>query len=195
MVFIFCCVVLVRPNLSALAQDNPQYTVEEYDAYQAITGESDPAKKMDLITQFFKTYPKSTLKPNVTSDFQEALKNLRDAKKWPQVITLGKQFLTVVPDDAYTVAVVAEGYSETKNYQQFVVFGEATYKTNPSGNLAYAMAKAYKELKTTSSIWNGVKKPSPVSQTTTRLCSKWPLFTLIIRESPSRINMPSSASR
>ncbi len=144
--FIFCCVVLVRPNSSALAQENPQYTVEEYNAYQAITAESDPAKKVDLITQFFKTYPKSTLKPHVTSDFQEALKNLRDAKKWTQVITLGREFLGVVPDDAYTVAVVAEGYSETKNYQQFVVFGEATYKTNPSGNLAYAMAKAYKEL-------------------------------------------------
>jgi tetratricopeptide (TPR) repeat protein len=138
--------VLFHPHQYALAQDNPAYTLEEYDAYQAITGESDPAKKMDLITQFFKTYPKSTLKPHITSDFQEALKNLRDAKKWAQVITLGRQFLNAVPDDAYTVAVVAEGYSETKNYQQFVVFGEATYKTNPSGNLAYAMAKAYKEL-------------------------------------------------
>jgi tetratricopeptide (TPR) repeat protein len=146
MVFIAGCVMIVRPHLTAIAQENPQYTVEEYDAYKAITRESDPVKKMDLITQFFKTYPKSTLKPNVTADFQEALKNLRDAKKWPQVIALGRQFLTAVPDDAYVVALVAEGYSETKNFQQFVIFGEATYKTNPSGNLAYAMAKAYKEL-------------------------------------------------
>ncbi len=144
--FAACCVVFVRPSGIVLAQENPQYTVEEYDAYKAITGESDPAKKMELISQFFKTYPKSTLKPNVTSDFQEMLKNLRDAKKWTQVITVGRQFLAAVPDDAYTVAVVAEGYSETKNFQQFVIFGEATYKTNPSGNLAYAMAKAYKEL-------------------------------------------------
>ncbi len=145
-VFIFCCVAFALPAMNANAQETPQYSVEEYNAYQGITGESDPAKKMELITQFFKTYPKSTLKQHITADFQESLKNLRDAKKWPQVITLGRQYLGMVPDDAYTVAVVAEGYSETKNYAQFVVFGEATYKANPSGNLAYAMAKAYKEL-------------------------------------------------
>jgi hypothetical protein len=145
-IFIFCSVVLFHPHQYARAQENPPYTMEEYNAYQAITGEADPAKKMDLLTQFFKTYPKSTLKPNIASDVQETLKNLRDAKKWTQVIALGKLFLSFSPDDAYTVALVAEGYSETKNFQQFVIFGDATYKTNPSGNLAYAMAKAYKEL-------------------------------------------------
>ena len=48
------CMVLVRPNLSALAQETPpQYTVEEYSAYQVIAGESDPAKKTELIVKFF----------------------------------------------------------------------------------------------------------------------------------------------
>lgn len=145
-VAVLCGAALILTTVSAVAQETPAYTTEEYNAYQAITGQSDPVKKMELITEFFKTYPKSTLKQHITADFQEALKNLRDAKKWTQVITLGRQFLGFVPDDAYTVAVVAEGYSETKNYQQFVVFGEATYKTNPSGNLAYAMTKAYKEM-------------------------------------------------
>jgi tetratricopeptide (TPR) repeat protein len=143
--FIVSCVVLVRPNVNVLAQET-QYTTEEYNAYQAITGEADPAKKMELILQFFKTYPKTTLRPHIVSDFQETLKNLRDAKKWTQVVTLGRQFIAVVPDDPYTIALVAEGYSETKNYQQFVVFGEEVYRAKPTGNLAYAMAKAYKEL-------------------------------------------------
>ncbi|MGA2264094.1 MAG: hypothetical protein ABSH28_22005 [Acidobacteriota bacterium] len=145
--FLVGSVVLIRANVNALAQETPQYTVEEYNAYQAITGESDPTKKMELITKFFKDYPKSTLKANIVPDFQEALKNLGDAKKWTLVITLGKQFLAIVPDDAYTIALVADAYSGTKNYQQFVVFGEEVYKINPSGNLAYAMAKAYEELK------------------------------------------------
>src|SRR5512136_1307841 len=83
---VICCAVFVYPQGKALAQENPPYSIEEYNAFQAITGESDPAKKMDLITQFFKTYPKSTLTANVTSDFQESLKHLRDAKKWTQVI-------------------------------------------------------------------------------------------------------------
>ncbi len=146
--FISILGIAVFPSLcgGAPAQDVPQYTVEEYNAYQAITGEPDPAKKMDLIVKFFKTYPKSTLLVHVTGDFQTMLKALQDGKKWPQLITVGKQFLAVSPDDPYTIALIAAAYSETKNYKQFVVFGEESYRTNPSGNLAYAMAKAYQSL-------------------------------------------------
>jgi tetratricopeptide (TPR) repeat protein len=145
-VFILGCVALLRPNLNAPAQEAPKYTIEEYNAYKAIADESDPAKKMDLIMQFFNTYPKTTLKVNVVADFETMLKKLADTKRWTQVISMGKQFLTVVPDDALTIALLADGYAETKDYRQFVVFGEEMYRTNPSGNLAYAMAKAYKEL-------------------------------------------------
>jgi tetratricopeptide (TPR) repeat protein len=145
-VFILGCVALIRPNLSALAQETPQYTIEEYNAYKAIADESDPAKKMDLIMQFFKTYPKTTLKPNVVADFQTMLNKLANTKKWTQVISMGKQFLTVVPDDALTIALLADGYAETKDYKQFAVFAEEAYRRNPSGSLAYQIAKAYQSL-------------------------------------------------
>jgi tetratricopeptide (TPR) repeat protein len=145
--FIFGCLAFFRPGQNALAQDPiPQYTIEEYGAYQAITGEADPTKKMDLILKFFKAYPKSSLTQHVTADFQGMLKNLQDAKKWSQSITVGRQFLTVVPDDNYTLALVATAYAEIKDYKQFVVFGEEVYKTNPNGNLALSMAKAYQNI-------------------------------------------------
>ncbi|MBZ5496519.1 MAG: tetratricopeptide repeat protein [Acidobacteriia bacterium] len=145
--FILGGVALIHPNLNAPAQEKPpQYTVEEYGAYQAITGEPDPAKKMDLILKFFKEYPKSELQQHITADFQSMLKSLSDAKKWPQVVTAGRQFLSVVPGDTYTIALVADAYSASKNYPQFVIFGEEAYRANPSGNLAYAIAKAYKEI-------------------------------------------------
>jgi tetratricopeptide (TPR) repeat protein len=141
------CVAFFCPGRIALAQENPpQYTAEEYSAYQAITGEADPAKKMDLILKFFKAYPKSSLTPHITSDFQGMLKSLQDAKKWAQSITAGRQFLTVFPDDSYTLALVATAYAETKDYKQFVVFGEEVYKANPNGNLALSMAKAYQNI-------------------------------------------------
>lgn len=143
--FVVGCLILMLPNFKALAQET-QYTPEEYNAYQGITKESDPAKKVELILQFFKSWPKSTLKEHITYDFQGTLKSLQDAQKWPQIITVGRQFLSVVPDDAYTITLVAAGYQETKNYQQFIVFGEEAYKKNPNGNIAYGMAKAYKSL-------------------------------------------------
>jgi hypothetical protein len=145
--FFIACLAMMRTPAVAVAQETAQYTAEEYAAYQAIAAEADPAKKMDLILKFHKDYPKSALMQYITADFNNMLKGLQDAKRWTQIVTVGRQFLTVVPDDAYTIALVAAGYSETKNYQQFIVFGEAAYKTNPSGNLAYAMAKAYKELR------------------------------------------------
>jgi tetratricopeptide (TPR) repeat protein len=144
--FILGCLVLIRPNLIALAQETPQYTIEEYNAYKAIADESDPAKKTELILQFFKTYPKTTLKPNVVADFEMMLNKLAETKKWTQVISMGKQFLTVVPDDALTIALLADGYAATKDYKQFAVFAEDVYSKNPSGSLAYQIAKAYQSL-------------------------------------------------
>jgi tetratricopeptide (TPR) repeat protein len=142
--FIFTGVVLLFPGAGALAQENPQYTVEEYNAYQAVTAEPDAAKKVELIANFFKTYPKSTLRVHVIGDFQGALKNLQDAKKWQPIITVGRQFLTVIPDDEYTVALVTAAYEETKNYAQLAAFGEEVYKTRPSKDLAYTIARAYR---------------------------------------------------
>jgi len=144
--FILCSLMVIRPCVTALAQQVPQYTTEEYSAYQAITGESDPAKKIDLIEKFYKDYPKSTLQPYIVSDFQGMLKGLQDGKKWTQIVKVGRQFLTLVPDDAYTIALVAAGYQETKNYSEFVIFGEEAYKKTPSGNVAYSLAKAYQSL-------------------------------------------------
>ncbi len=144
-VFVLGWVILMLPNYEALAQET-QYTPEEYNAYQEITKEPDAAKKMELVLQFFKSWPKSTLKEHITYDVQGTLKSLQDAQKWSQIIPVGRQFLTVVPDDAYTITLVAAAYQETKNYQQFIVFGEEAYKKNPNGNIAYGMAKAYKSM-------------------------------------------------
>ena len=146
--FIFGFLLCFGPSRNALAQDpaTPQYSPEEYSAYQAITGESDPAKKTDLILNFFKTYPKSTLAQHITADFNAMLKSLQDGNRWSQSITVGRQFLTVVPEDNYTIALVANAYAETKDYKNFVVFGEEVYKKSPSGNLAYSLAKAYQSL-------------------------------------------------
>ena len=143
MVLLFACAVLILPNLNAMAQE---YTAEEYNASQAIAAEADAAKKAELIVKFVKTYLKSTLKEYITGDFQAALKKLQDEKKWTQIISAGKIFLSAIPKNAYTVALLAEGYSQTKNYQQFVVYGKEIYKSNPNGNLAYGIAKAYQTM-------------------------------------------------
>ena len=48
---------LILPSLRA--QEAPQYTVEEYKAYQDVTAETDAAKKTGLIVKFMQDYAKS----------------------------------------------------------------------------------------------------------------------------------------
>ena len=139
------CLFIARP---IRAQETAQnYTMEEYKAFEAIGAEADSAKKAALIVQFLKERPESTLKPNVLGAYQTMMTGLQNGKKWHELITAGEQFLTVTPNDFYTVALLATGYQETKNYGKFVVYGEKVFEKGPSGNLAYYLAKAYLELR------------------------------------------------
>jgi tetratricopeptide (TPR) repeat protein len=139
--------ILVFAQISTAAQEQEtKYTMEEYKAYQEIAAETSPAKKTNLVVTFFKTYPKSTLRPNVVASYQSMIGELQGAKNWQEIITVGRQYMTVAPDDIYTISMLATAYQQSKNYQQFVAFGEKVFSQKPSPNLAYYLAKAYLEL-------------------------------------------------
>ncbi len=143
---VFLCALLLP---AARGQETPaqNYTMEEYKAFEAIGAEPDAAKKTTLIIQFLKERPQSTLRPNVLGAYQTMMTGLQNAKKWHELISAGEQFIALTPDDFYTIALLATGYQETKNYNKFVNYGEKVFEKGPSGNLAYYMAKAYLELK------------------------------------------------
>ncbi len=144
---VFCLFVLatlVLAPMSVRAQEQEaKYTVEEYKAYQDVAAETSPAKKTDLAVTFLKTYPQSALKPNVIAAYQGVMNDLQGAKNWEQMITLGKQFMTVAPDDIFTISMLATAYQQSKNYAQFVTFGEKAFAQKATPNLAYYLAKAY----------------------------------------------------
>ncbi len=131
---------------AALVAQEVQYTEEEYAAYQKITAAADADDKAALVAKFFQEYPKSSLRPHVIADFQAALQKLESAQRWQEIINSGRQVLNHMHDDLFTVALLATAYQKTKNYKQFVTFGEEVYQKSPSGNLAYYLAKAYLEL-------------------------------------------------
>lgn len=137
--------MLVQLPMLAQAQDAQKYTVEEYDAYQAIAAATDPGKKVDLVVKFFKTWPKSTLKPNVLGEYQKVMHDLQAKKDWSQIIAYGRK-VTGVVSDSYTLSLLTAAYQATGNDKQFVAFGEEVYAKSPSGNLAYYLAKSYQKL-------------------------------------------------
>lgn len=147
---ISCCLIILACTVLALpalrAQEPPQYTEEEYKAYQGITAENDAVKKTGLIVKFMQDYPKSTLQTHVMAAYQGMMGDLQKSQRWAQIVSCGEQFLKVAPADAFTFSMLATGYQRTNNLKQFVVFGARAYEKKPDGNLAYYMAKAYKDL-------------------------------------------------
>jgi tetratricopeptide (TPR) repeat protein len=139
---LFVAGLVLTPTL-AQAQE---YTEEEYQAYQAISGEQNSAKKMDLIVAFIKEKPKSELKQHVVNEYQTIMVGLQNEKNWDQAITYGRRFLDVVPDDDWTFSAMAAAYSATNNTKGFATFGEKAYASKPSAALALAVARAYSSL-------------------------------------------------
>ena len=99
-------------------QEPAKYTAEEYKAFQAITGEADPAKKMELIAKFLQDRPQSALRQNVVADYYGMLQKLQGEEKWPDLVAAGERFLTLVPDDELTVSALAARLSENQRSEK-----------------------------------------------------------------------------
>jgi tetratricopeptide (TPR) repeat protein len=141
---LFVACLVITPSM-VWAQE-PTYTEEEYTVFQNIQAEKDDAKKVDMIVKFLQEKPKNALRPNMTAEYQKVMVDLAKEKKWNQVIALGDKFLDVAPNDSFTITNLAAGYEATDNIKGFATFGEKVYALKPSGDLAMAVARAYKRL-------------------------------------------------
>jgi len=121
-------------------------TEEEYKAFTDIQAEKDPAKKADLIFSFLKDKPKSAYRANVMPEYQKIILDLRNEKKWNQIIAMGDRFLDVAPGDDFTEKALTQAYAETDNMKGFATYGEKAYAQKPSAALAMEIARAYQKL-------------------------------------------------
>jgi tetratricopeptide (TPR) repeat protein len=121
-------------------------TEEEYKALTDIQNEKDVIKKTDLVFSFLKEKPKSAYRPNVINEYQKVVVDLKNEKKWNQMITLGEKFIDIVPNDDFTEAALTQAYAETNNMRGFATYGEKAYSQKPSAALAMEIARAYQKL-------------------------------------------------
>ena len=131
------------------AQEAPKYTAEEYKAYQELTNETDPTKKMDLIVKFLQDRPQSTLREHAIAGYQTLMNQYQSGEKWAEMVSTGERYLAIAPDDIFTVSMLTTAYQKTGNLQKFAAFAEKVFEKNPSPNTAYYLAKAYLDLKNT----------------------------------------------
>jgi tetratricopeptide (TPR) repeat protein len=123
-----------------------EYTEEEYKVFQDVQAEKDDAKKVDMIAKFLKEKPKNPLRPNMVAEYQKVIIELKNEKKWTQIVALGEKFIDAVPGDDFTEGALAAAYSETNNTKGFATFGEKVYASKPSPALAMELARAYQKL-------------------------------------------------
>jgi len=146
LMLVACCAVLLM-NLHVMAQET-NYTEEQYKAFQEIQAEQAALKKATLAVKFLQVpaNAKCGLLKNVVAEYGAAMQGLQKAGDWSEIMKLGEQFVAVVPDDAFTISLLAQGYAQSKNYRQFAAFGEKAFSRSPNAALAYELAKAYREL-------------------------------------------------
>jgi tetratricopeptide (TPR) repeat protein len=140
---VFIASLLVMPALVRAQED---YTEEDYKIYQDVQAEKDMSKKVDMIVSFLKEKPKNSLRKNMIPEYQKLIVELKNEKKWAQIITFGEKFLGAVPGDDFTENALAAAYSETGNWRGFAAYGEKAYASKPSAGLAMEIAKAYQKL-------------------------------------------------
>lgn len=124
----------------------PNYTEEQYKVFQDVQAEKDDAQKVDAIVKFLKENPKNGLRPNMVAEYQKVMIQLKNEKKWAQIVAFGEKFLSVAPGDDFTEGYLAAGYEETNNPKGFVTFGEKLYASKPSPSLAMEIARTYQKL-------------------------------------------------
>jgi tetratricopeptide (TPR) repeat protein len=121
-------------------------TEEEYKALTDLQAEKDILKKADMIFAFLKEKPKTAYRPNVMAEYQKVIIDLKNAKRWNEIISLGDKLLDVAPGDDFTEAALTQAYAETNNMKGFATYGEKAYSQKPSAALAMAIAQAYQKI-------------------------------------------------
>ena len=86
-------------------QGKQQYTLAEYNQYQAADKEQNPQQKIKLLDDFVKAYPNSSLMPYIYRDYYTtymALKNFAQAVDYAdKMIALGDKIDTTGKLEAY----------------------------------------------------------------------------------------------
>ncbi len=135
-----------QPGQNATGADQEQeYSEEEYDAYEKAKDEKDPAKKADALVAFMEKYPKSKLQQYIVAEYQNLAYGLRTNKQFDMLMALSERWLKFFPQDLQTCAYALEAASELGHTQKRLEYAQKIYAMKPTGPLAYEIAEAYKK--------------------------------------------------
>jgi hypothetical protein len=127
-------------------EPEPEYTEEEYDAYDKAVQEPDLDKKAAELNAFVAKYPKSKLMTYIVTAYQTLLYDYSKSQKYDKLEPAAEQWLRTNPGDLQTMAYIAEAAQKLGRDQKYAEYAEQIYAQKSSGNLAYYIAQAYKKI-------------------------------------------------
>ncbi len=139
-----------QPSVQAESQEpEPEYSEEEYNAYEVASKETDPEKRGAKLLEFIRKYPNSKLMPHIKAGYNSLLYECSTNQNYQQLQPLAEQWLKLHNDDIQTIAYIAQAAEKLGNDQKYVECLEAIYKLEPSKSttIAYNIMQTYKKLK------------------------------------------------
>ncbi len=136
-----------KPAVQAQEQEaEPEYSEDEYNAYDSASKEADPLKRGSMLIEFIQKYPKSKLMTYVDASFKTLLFECSNNKKYAELETLAEQWLKIHPNNFDTIARVAEAAEKLGHDEKCVQCLLELYKMQPTGSMAYNISQTYKKM-------------------------------------------------
>jgi tetratricopeptide (TPR) repeat protein len=128
-------------------EQEPEYSEEEYNVYEAASKEPDLLKRGQMLIDFIQKYPKSKLMSYINSAYDALLFECSDGKKYAELEALADKWLKVYPKKKETIAYKATAAEKLGHDEICIQCMVELYDMQPSGSMAYDIAQKYGKMK------------------------------------------------
>ncbi len=136
----------VEPLQEEAAEEETDYTEEEYNAYMSASNEPDYEKRGAMLLDFMEKYPKSTLLSYIDSAYTALLFQCSEEKKYEQLEPLAEKWLKLHPNDLKTMAYIVTAAGQLGHDKKCVDCLEEIFKIQPSASYALSIARLHKKM-------------------------------------------------
>jgi hypothetical protein len=127
----------------AAQDDDPKYSEEEWNAYDAASKEPNYEKRGTMLLEFISKWPKSELIIHIEHEYLVLLNLCDKEEKWDLLKSLAEKWLTLHPNNQAMLGTIAKASEKIGDYPRCAECLEELYKTQPSGTLARAILEQY----------------------------------------------------
>jgi hypothetical protein len=142
-------------------EQEPEYTDEEYDAYEKADKEADPEKKVQFLEAFTEKFPKSKLMPYIDRAYQALMYEFNSKQNWAKLGPMAEAWLKAHPDDLQAIDYAAASSYNTGQYDKFINYGEKIFAAKPTKEYAYFLAQSYKKINNEAKYLEWTEKSFP----------------------------------